>query len=349
MQGRIALIPAYEPSATLVTITEQLYKKGYKIIIVDDGSGSRYESVFNKVSLFATLLKHETNRGKGSALKTGLSYIQETTSGDAIIVTLDADGQHSIEDAGRVCKCAEHNSGRLVLGSRMFTGKVPMKSKLGNAITRVVYRIFTGISVNDTQTGLRAFHIDMIPFMLGIEGKRYEYEMEVLLQCARQNIPIIEIEIDTIYDDDNSSSHFNAVKDSYRVYKEILKFSASSFISFIVDYSLYIIFLLLTGRLQAAVSIPLSNILARIISAATNFSINRNYVFKSKDNVFKSAILYVLLACCILAGNTCLLTVLVNIIGINKFIAKIFTEITFFIFSILVQKFIIFKKKESRG
>jgi putative flippase GtrA len=103
------------------------------------------------------------------------------------------------------------------------------------------------------------------------------------------------------------------------------------------------------GGLETSISIPLSNILARITSASVNFSINKKYVFKNKDSILTTAIQYFILAAIILASNTLLLSYLVNSLYINKFTAKIVTEITFFTLSWVVQKFIIFKKSKKNG
>lgn len=343
MRSQIALVPAYEPSETLAELAGRLKEAGFEIILVDDGSGEKYRPFFQAAACFATVLIHSENRGKGRALKTGLSYIKENFP-DCVVVTLDSDGQHSVEDAVRVGKRAAENTGCLLLGSRSFDGNVPARSRFGNTVTRFVYHLSTGTHINDTQTGLRAFGSEMIPFMLSVEGERYEYEMNVLLECARQSIPMKEVEIETIYLDHNSASHFDTLKDSFRVYREIIKFAASSFTGFLVDYGMYSLLVVLTGGLGTAVSVPLSNITARIISASVNFTINKRFVFKSNDNVVKTAAQYFSLAACILCGNTLLLSYLVDSADVNKFIAKIVTEITFFSFSWLAQHFIIFKK-----
>ena len=285
----IVLIPAYEPGPSLLELLRDLSDYSYdhndgrdhdsshnlsgshahdtSIIVVDDGSGPDYATIFDEARSFATVLTHKENRGKGAALKTGLSYIEKSSGEkhfdpDAVIVTMDADGQHRVADAIKICATARTHPDALVLGGRRFTGKIPLRSRFGNAMTRLVYRLSTGLKVYDTQTGLRAFHKDLLPRMLGIPGERYEYEMNVLLDLTKARTPIIEEEIETIYLDNNSSSHFDTVRDSWRVYREILRFSASSFAGFLVDYAMYSALILATGSLR------LSNIAARVVSAS---------------------------------------------------------------------------------
>lgn len=173
--------------------------------------------------------------------------------------------------------------------------------------------------------------------------------MNMLLECSRKKIPVDEVSIRTIYLNGNSSSHFNAVKDSIRIYKEILKFSASSFLGFLVDYGMFAVLSAVTGALgmSASAGVVFSNIGARVVSSFVNFTVNRKYVFHSRSNVWTAAAQYFSLAACILAGNTFLLNVLVNTADVNRYAAKIITEIIFFTLSWLVQKFVIFRKKNS--
>lgn len=339
MAQRIALIPTYEPDSHFPELAKEGSLAGFQLIIVDDGSGSGYTELFQKAGEHAVVLTHSNNSGKGSALKTGLAYIQEYFSKDYTVVTMDSDGQHTVEDALKLCGYAEEHPDALVLGSRALKDNVPLRSRFGNSVTRFVFRLATGLSVHDTQTGLRAFSCGLVPFLLSISGQRYEYEMNVLLACAKQKIPVAELEIETIYKDRNAGSHFNTVKDSCRVYKEIVKFSASSFLSFLVDYGLYSLLNVLTGNLTA------SNIGARIVSAAVNYTVNRKLVFQSKAGIGRSAVQYVLLAAAVLAGNTFLLNALAGGLGINRYFAKLLTELVVFLFNWLIQHFIIFHGK----
>ena len=345
MAKQVALIPAYEPTGKLVELAQSLHKIGFEVVVVNDGSEERFKPVFQGLSDYANVISHETNWGKGRALKTGLSYISGQFP-DSVIVTLDADGQHSIPDTIQVCAAAFDNPDSLVLGCRTFDKKVPLRSRFGNQVTKAVYRAATGSALSDTQTGLRAFSSAMIPFMLSIEGERYEYEMNVLLACTKNHVPMYEVKIQTIYYDNNSGSHFSTIKDSFRVYREIIKFAASSFIGFLTDYGVYALLVLVTGGLGTAVSIPLSNVTARVVSASVNYSINKRFVFKSKDSVVKTGAQYFALAAVILAGNTVLLSFLVNRLMMNRFGAKVITEIIFFTLSWTVQRFIIFRKRK---
>jgi gtrA family protein len=346
----IALIPAYEPEENMLDLLENIKKDtDMDIVVVNDGSSDACKDIFSKAKELAKVLEHEVNKGKGRALKTGLNYINDNYRGEYIVVTMDADGQHTIEDALKICDLVKKSPDILVLGKRFFGEDVPLRSRFGNAMTRLVYKIATGVKVYDTQTGLRAFSYKLVPLMLEIKGERYEYEINVLMECSKNNIEIKEIDIATIYINNNSGSHFNVFKDSYRIYKEIFKFCAASIICFLVDYALYCIGLVFTVSLGKGLSTVVSNVFARIVSSVLNFTLNKKVVFKRKGNTLKLAISYFMLALCILAGNTIVLKMFVEVFNIDTKIAKLITELIFFIISWFIQKFLIFKKKEEEA
>ena len=245
-----ALIPAYQPDEKLITLLEELNANtDYDIFVVNDGSRKECDEIFNAAARYSTILVHEVNRGKGAALKTGISYILENTDCEGV-VTLDSDGQHTVTDTKRTVEALEEHPDSLIVGGRLFTGKVPLRSKFGNAVTRGVFKMSTGVGVHDTQTGLRAFSRKLMPELAELKGDRYEYEMNVLLECTEKSIPIFEIPIETIYIEENKSSHFNPLKDSWKIYKLIIKFGAptlllfiaSSLLSFVIDFLLFSLF-----------------------------------------------------------------------------------------------------------
>jgi len=346
MKLRYALIPAYEPESILIELVSKLNEIGFQVIVINDGSNEKYQDIFMAVSNISIVLDHDINKGKGHAIKTGLSYIyKHHTQDDYLIVTLDSDGQHKVSDVLMLADKANLYPESLILGYRDFDHKVPLRSRFGNKITRLVYYLSTKQKLRDTQTGLRSFSNKLINFMLDINGERYEYEMNVLLKCAKYKIPMREFEIETVYFDNNLESHFETIKDSLLVYKGILKFALSSFVSFIIDYGLYSILITITSGLDSIIVVPLVNVIARIVSSTINFNINKRLVFKNNDNLLKTSIQYFTLVAVILFGNTILLSILVNDLFINKYLAKILTECIFFTLSWLIQRFIIFRKK----
>lgn len=335
---RIVLIPAYKPDEKMIQTAKDLYIENFEVIIVNDGSPGEFDTVFDGVSEYAQVLCHQGNKGKGEAIKTGLRFIREHFDIPYIVVNADADGQHRTQDIIRVADAAEKNRSKLVLGSRRMEGKVPLRSRLGNNLTRIVYRLATQSAVYDTQTGLRAYSDRLTDKLIGIEGSRYEYEMNMLMELSRDGFEIFEVWIDTVYIDNNSASHFNPVKDSAKIYFEILKFCGSSFLSFGVDYGLFCLLSSLTG------SLVLANVFARMISGTVNFTLNKKVVFQSNANAVPAALKYIALALFILICNTLVLKGLVSF-GMASYAAKIIAEIVLFIFNYLIQHSFIFKKE----
>lgn len=223
---KIVLIPAYQPDHKCIELIGKL--SGYpdtEIVIVNDGSGRVYEVVFEMAELYADIISCENNRGKGAALKEGLRYIQKHFEPPYVVVTADADGQHCEEDIRKIAGLAERYPDELILGSRKIQKEVPLRSRFGNTVTRWVFQRVSGERVYDTQTGLRGFTHRSLPRLIQIPGERYEYEMNMLLVWIAEKKKVRENWIHTIYLGDNESSHFDTLKDSYRIYRDILTFS----------------------------------------------------------------------------------------------------------------------------
>ena len=374
MKKRIALIPAYKPNIQLLEFVKGIEEHGMDCLIVNDGSGEAYLFLFHKIEreTEARVLSFPENRGKGAALKAGLEYLQKENAGlqgDFTIITLDADGQHLLKDALNLLSVSEEKKDTLILGSRTQSKDSPLRSRIGNGITKEVFNLCTGVEVKDTQTGMRAFSGKMIPEMLTIPGERYEYEMNVLLFLAKEGVLMEEVPIETVYINDNAESHFDTVKDSYRIYKQILKFSASSLLSFLADFLLYSFFFLITGGLFV------SNFLARVISLHLNFFLNKTMVFSGEEDIEESKkrientkvqkgtkwnlsalksfkkeeyFSYIGLAAFIFIINSFILSGIVGSLGMNPYLAKILTEGLLFCLSYFVQKKWIFEKNSSK-
>lgn len=337
----IVVIPAYEPDEKLLHVVDDLRRDtAYAIVVVDDGSSAAAQPVFAALPEDVTLLRHAENRGKGRALKTAYEYIAAHFPQTEGVVTVDADGQHLPADVMRVSEEWAAHPEALVLGSRRFTGNVPWRSRTGNAITRAVFRLSTGVAVFDTQTGLRAFAVSRIPMMLEMRGERYEYEINVLLYATRQRIPIREVTIETVYIADNASSHFHPLRDSWRIYKMILLFVASSLLSALVDYVLVLAFSAVFA--MQAQGLLLSVVLARVISSFLNYMLNRRFVFGDRSR--RSVLRYYLVAAGILLANYGLLSALSAVLPLA--FAKLLVELALYPLSFYLQRRFVFARGE---
>lgn len=221
MKRTYIIIPALEPESGLCRQIRELQEKiPSQVVVIDDGSGRDYREIFDRIEKMAgcIVLHHGENRGKGQALKTGFRYVRESVGKACRVLCLDCDGQHLPQDGVRLLRTAEKHPDTLVLGVRDFSGKeVPWKSRLGNRISSVLFRVFSGIYLADTQTGFRAFDGMLLDQMLEIPGDRFEYETRVLFACAEQGIPVRTEKIETVYLNENAGTHFRPVQDSLRV------------------------------------------------------------------------------------------------------------------------------------
>lgn len=329
------LIPSYEPDERLLLLVNQLKDQtDVDILIVNDGSGDPYQEIYRILETSGcTVLHHQTNQGKGRALKTGFQYLKDMGE-QGNVICADSDGQHLPQDIMRISEALDEPGSHLVLGSRRFTGNVPFRSRFGNTLTRKVYSFTTGIKVHDTQTGLRGFPTHMLDWLCRIPGERFEYEMNMLLGAHKEGYAIDEIFIDTIYLEDNKSSHFRPIADSMRVYLPILLFSASSLLSGILDFVLLLLLQLFTTNLF------LSVLVARVCSSTFNFTMNRRVVFAENISSTLSTALtkYFALVILVLLLNYGLLYVYHEQIGIPLILAKLLTEATIFLFSYWAQR-----------
>ena len=356
------LIPAYKPDDKLVALTDQLLTHDdLKLVVVDDGSGEAFRPVFEALDKRVTLISYPDNKGKGGALKTGIRYIMDHMPECERLVTADADGQHRYADIRRVLDKSEEMPGALVLGSRAFDGDVPLRSRFGNAMTRQVFAIASGVKVRDTQTGLRGFDRDGMRLFVVVPGDRYEFEIYMLLTAARAEMPIYEVTIETVYLNDNESSHFNPLKDSLRIYACILKFACSSLICFGIDYVMFqllLTFIPLTvsnpeirlyGLPAGSTFIPLtwvSNLLARIVSASVNFTLNKKLVFKGNEKTLPAVLKYAALAVFIYLIDTAILTLLYEKLGWSRYVVKIISGLLGYLISFSVQGRIVYRKQK---
>lgn len=298
------VLPSLAPDEKLLGVIHGLIQQGFsQIILVDDGSKPENLHYFEKAAACpqVTLLHHEGNRGKGAALKTAFRWFLDNCPDGAGVVTVDGDGQHHCEDTV-ACARKMLESGKIVLGVRDFTGpEVPRRSRFGNQTTSAVFKIFVGMTISDTQTGLRAIPRQYLKRLCAVSGDRFEYETNMLLAMKEYYIPFVQQKIRTVYIEENKSSHFRAVQDSWRIYKLILahffKFIGSSFVASVVDEVLFVALThCLGGWLDSFALTLVPFLVARVLSSLINFRMNQRLVFCSSQDSGKALLRYFYLA-----------------------------------------------------
>jgi putative flippase GtrA len=363
----IVLIPAYEPGHRLEPVVAGLFAADpdVEVVVVDDGSGAAFAPTFARAAASgATVLRHDANRGKAAALRTGLDHALAMHPGDDV-VTADADGQHTVADILRIAEAlradAATHTPALVLGCRAFSGRVPLRSRAGNAVARGVFRLAAGWALSDTQTGLRGIPSGLIAWVRDQPGERFAFEQNVLLRCRRDGVATREVPIETVYLDGNASSHFRPVVDSLRIMLPLLLFAGSSLLAFGLDTILLLALNALTGMLVPSI------VAARVVSASVNFAVNRRVVFRAGSNgspsgrgrmprlagarsaeLPRQAFRYAVLALALLASNVVWLDALTRY-GLPLVVAKIATEAVLFVTSYGVQRSFVFSAQPDRA
>lgn len=340
--GVAVLIPAWNPAEEHIDLlTAGLLQAGVPVVvIVDDGSDPACRRQLESVAgPRVHLLRHAVNLGKGRALKTGFNYVLNSFPDVHGLVTADADGQHRVEDIVRVAGALTASSRVAVLGCRQFAGAVPARSRFGNTVTRWVFRFITGQRISDTQTGLRGFPMTLLPELMSLSGERYEYEMTVLAHLCRGRGSVVEIPIATVYLDDNSSSHFDPIRDSMRIYFVLLRFYASSLIAAGIDFAGFSLAFAVTHDLL------ISFIIGRLSSLA-NFALNKRYVFQSGTSVKGALGRYYLLAVAVAGVSYGAIRGLTGYFGWNVFATKLVVDTLLSLASFSIQRTFVFPAEQ---
>lgn len=339
MRKTTILIPAYDPDERLLDLIVDLQaQSNYAILLVDDGSSEAGKAILQQAKALGCILRtHGRNRGKGAALRTGFAYLRTQEEQPDVVVTADCDGQHTATDIIRVAQEVRPGSREMILGSRTFRGEVPGKSRIGNAVSRKLFALLTGLTIWDTQTGLRGFPGTLLDWLLRLDGNRFEYEQNMLFSCSRDGVQVRELPIETVYLQQNTGSHYRPVWDSLRIAGSFLRFSAVSLFCAVTDFFLLDILYRLFSSLLPAV------LLTRLCTASLQYLANHYLVFhESRENMKRSSLRYAGLACVMLGLNYLLLRLFTATCGIPLLAAKLLTETLLFLLSFCMQRTVVF-------
>ena len=362
--SRISVVlPSLDPDDKLIAVVDGLLEYGFSdIILVNDGSKPENLHYFTDLAAQhpeITLLTHEVNKGKGAALKNAFRFFLQNRPEGVGVVTVDGDNQHHPEDTRA---CCEHmlETGHVTLGCRDFSlPEVPSRSRFGNRTTSAIFKIFVGMTISDTQTGLRAIPREVLEQLVDVYGDRFEYETNMLLAFKTKGIPFDEVKIRTVYIEENKSSHFRVIHDSWRIYKLILahffRYTLSSLTSAVVDtlgYALLDRTLPLTGMALTAAS----GVGARVVSSLLNFFLNKKVVFKTNVSTGKAMLRYYMLALPQMALQILLTQGVYSLFGIGEsagvlrtVIYAVVMTVLYFVSYMIQQRWVFAPQNSKRG
>ena len=196
MTSVAVLLPAYNEEVAIASMILLSSNYADEVIVIDDGSSDSTKEISELAG--ATVLSHNTNRGKGVALKTGFEYAKNYD----IIVTIDADGQHNPNEIPLLLKPILDDEADLVYGSRYLHGQdtsTPKYRRIGQTVLDTATNIASGVKITDSQSGFRAFsskcyeHFNFDPEGFGIES-------DMLIEASNNNLRIMEVDITVRYD-----------------------------------------------------------------------------------------------------------------------------------------------------
>jgi len=348
------VLPSLNPDEKFGAVLDGLLSSGFEnIVIVNDGSDQPNRIWFERAAEHeqCTVLTHEVNRGKGAALKTAFTYVAENLPQLKGVITIDGDGQHLLED---IIACGEKMlelGDKVVLGCRDFDKPgVPARSLAGNKTTARLFRLCYGIKLSDTQTGLRAIPAQFLERFIGIEGDRFEYETNMLLMMKRWGIKFAEQPIETVYDGDNSGSHYNAIKDSWRIFKVMFKFFVSSVSSLLIDLGLFYLIMRIFGSMLGGYAELTATVVARICSSFFNFNANNSVVFGNKGGYKRAMLRYYCLCIPQMLVSAGLVTLInglfANSLPIIATLIKFVVDGCLFFISYIIQREWVFSEKK---
>ena len=349
------ILPSLNPDKKFLSVLDGLTERGFEhIVVVDDGSDDEHEAYFTQAENEhpdIVVLHHGVNRGKGRALKTAFEYVADNLPELEGVITIDGDGQHLVDDIIACGECMLREGDKVVLGCRDFNAPgVPPRSVAGNKTTARLFRICYGIKLSDTQTGLRAIPAQYLRAFCGIEGERFEYETNMLLNMKRMGIDFFEQPITTVYDPEDYSSHYDAVKDSWRIFKVMFKFLMSSLGSTVIDLTVFYLMMRFFGVSAGKYAELLATVVARVLSSFANFNANNSVVFDNRKSYKRALARYYCLCIpqmLVSAGLVTLINgLLANSVPIIATLIKFAVDICLFFISYQIQREWVFSQKK---
>jgi glycosyltransferase involved in cell wall biosynthesis len=211
----LALIPAYNAARTLEPVVRETVARVERVVVVDDGSADGTADIAARAG--ATVLRHEQNRGKGGALKTGFAYaVAEGFDG---VITLDADGQHLPSELPAFIAARAETGADLIIGGRAHLfGEMLPRRRMANRFSAWAIAKGSGTKITDSQSGFRYYAVPMLRAMT-LRSDGFDMESEVIVRAGIRGYRVINIPISLGFVDGLSTSHFKPLQDTLRILK----------------------------------------------------------------------------------------------------------------------------------
>ena len=211
------IIPTYNNAGTLASVIDEALEYCSDIIVVNDGCTDGTAQIISSFGERIRSLTQERNQGKGVALQCGMAYAQRL--GFRYAITMDSDGQHYPSDIQKFAEAIGNNPGTLLVGARDLNADgMPGKNTFANRFSNFWFRLETGIRLEDTQSGFRAYPLDKISLGSHLLTGGYEFELEMLVFTAWRGIPVKNIPVRVYYPPEGERvSHFRPFRDFTKI------------------------------------------------------------------------------------------------------------------------------------
>lgn len=332
----------YYESVNTLSLCRRLYELGAdNIVIVNNGVKLSKQYLAEVLSMGCHIIKLKSNEGKGSCIKAGIKFAQSKLHGIKGYITVDSDGQHRAEDVMKIARAMDIRPDCLVLGKRdMQKSNAPFGVKFGTKLSSAYFKIITGVSCKDTQTGLRGIPSSLFDLAISTKGKRFDYDMNFLTQCADRKIPIYDISIIADFSE-NKNSDYKILKDTYLIYATPLRFATASIGCALIDLVLFAVLHNILP-LASAISILLATVIARIVSGGINFLINRKVIFKNSGDLSGQLWRFFILFFAIMCTSSVVVSLL-SFIPIPPIITKAVVDVLLWTVNYTMQRKWVFK------
>jgi len=208
-----ALVPAFNEATQIAKVVLGAIQHVDEVVVIDDGSNDGTAEAARAGG--ATCLQLPANRGKASALRTGIEFA--AARGFTHVLTLDGDGQHRPEDIPVLIQAAVRTGADMVIGTRTFERhSMPRARFYSNTIGSRLASALVGREIRDSQSGFRLIRLDKLA-SLELRSRFYEFEMEVLIKMARGGCSIEQAPIPAVYEDGRARSKMKPVRDTVRI------------------------------------------------------------------------------------------------------------------------------------
>ena len=214
MSGRfLVLVPALNAERSIGNVVRGCCDRNPAVAVVDDGSGDRTGEIAREAG--AVVLRHDVNRGKGAALKTGFAYALD--NGFDGVITLDADGQHLPSEIPKLVGARESSGADLIIGGRahLFGDMLPRR-RAANRFSAWSIAKASGTRVSDSQSGFRFYSAELLR-SVKLRSDGFDMESEVIVRAGRGGFRVMTTPIELGFVDGISTSHYKPLADTLRI------------------------------------------------------------------------------------------------------------------------------------